>query len=60
MNFNGFKHKTLKSWLFNAKLCISKVKNVLSMKNYYKIQRFMKIWKYWWNFYDHDILRVIQ
>jgi len=43
MNFIDFKHKILKYLLFNAKLCISKVENVLLIKNFLKIQRFMKI-----------------
>ena len=61
MNFIDFEHKTLKNWLFNAKLCIFKVENGLSMKISLKIQRFIRIWKYWWNFCDRDILlRVLR
>ena len=60
MNFIDFKHKTCKTWFFNAKLCISNVKNVVSIKNSLWIKKFMKVWKYWWNLCDRDmLLRVI-
>ena len=59
MIFIDFKLKILKNWFFNA-IMHFKCKKCIINENFFKNSKVYRIWKYWWNFYDDNILlRVI-